>query len=311
MNRMISWRASAPALAMLALTGLVACSPQNESALSPAVAAPAAADARYVAIARGRIDVPGGLLNVASPQGGLIQRWLVKPGDVVRKGQVLVQIDAREARDLLAQAKAERAHAAAQLEALRVRLPAARSRVERLRQAHAAGAGSGQAVDDAQAALSEAETQLVVQRTALAVVQQRVAQATQMLADSVIRAPVAGRVVQRAAEVGEYVAAYGAALQLLPEGPRIVRADLNESLIGRVEAGMTAEVVSVADGNTVHAARVLSIGEVFGPPRTADDSGGEVVVDARVVECVLQLDDPSLRVGQRVLVRFLPAPPAR
>lgn len=305
-------RACAHACATLVLVLLAACSPQDEeSALRPAEAAASASDARFVAIARGRVDVPGGLLSVASPQGGLIQSWSVQPGDVVRKGQVLAQIDARETRHLLEQAKAEHALAAAQLDALRARLPAARTRLERLRQAQAGGAGSGQAVDDAQAALSDAEKQLAVQRSALAVVQQRVSQASQMLAAATIRAPAAGRIVQRTTQVGEYINSYGVLLSLLPEGPRIVRADLNEALIGRVRNGMRAEVVSVAEGGAVHAARVLSIGDVFGPPRTVDASDSEVIVDARVVECLLQLDDPELRVGQRVLVRFLPLDAAK
>ncbi|MDO9314232.1 MAG: HlyD family efflux transporter periplasmic adaptor subunit [Burkholderiaceae bacterium] len=300
-------RACSHACTILAMAMLAACAPQDESILSPAEAAASAPEARFVAIARGRVDVPGGLLSVASPQGGLIQNWSVQPGDVVRKGQVLAQIDARETRHLLEQAKAEQGLAAAQLDALRARVPAARARLERLQQAQAAGAGSGQAVDDARAVLSDAEKQLVVQRSALAVVQQRVAQANQMLAAATIRAPVAGRVVQRTTQVGEYIAAYGVLLSLLPEGPRIVRADLNESLIARVKVGMRAEVVSVAEGGAVNGARVLSIGDVFGPPRSVDTADSEVILDARVVECLLQLDSSELRVGQRVLVRFLPA----
>ncbi|MFM9914527.1 MAG: HlyD family secretion protein [Rhizobacter sp.] len=311
MNMVTTRRMAAHACAMLVMALLAACAPQDESILSPAEAAASAPDGRFVAIARGRVDVPGGLLSVASPQGGLIQNWSVQPGDVVRKGQVLAQIDARETRHLLEQAKAEQALAAAQLDALRARVPAARARLDRLKQALAAGAGSGQAVDDAQAALGDAEKQLVVQRSALAVVQQRVSQANQMLAAATIRAPASGRVVQRTTQVGEYIAAYGVLLSLLPEGPRIVRADLNESLIARVKAGMRAEVVSVAEGGAVNGAHVLSIGDVFGPPRSVDTAESEVIIDARVVECLLQLDNSELRVGQRVLVRFLPADAAK
>ena len=310
MKTVTTTRAFAHACTAVAMAFLGACAPQDESILSPAEAAASAPDARFVAIARGRVDVPGGLLSVTSPQGGLIQSWSVQPGERVKKGQVVAQIDARETRHLLEQAKAEQALAAAQLDALRARVPAARTRVERLKQAQTAGAGSGQAVDDALAALSDAEKQIVVQRTALAVVQQRVSQAAQMLAAATIRAP-AGRVIQRTTQVGEYIADYGVLMSLLPEGPRIVRADLNESLIARVKTGMRAEVVSVAEGGAVHGARVVSIGEVFGPPRSTDSSQGEVIIDARVVECLLELDNPELRVGQRVLVRFLPVEPGR
>ncbi len=218
---------------------------------------------------------------------------------------------AREARLALEQAQAEQSHASAQLDALRARLPALRTRLERLQQAQKAGAGSGQSVDDARASVIDAEQEQSVQRTALAMMQQRVAQASQTVATTTIRAPVAGRVVKRMAEAGEFVDAYGVLVQLLPDGPRIVRADLNESLVTRVKAGMRAEVVSVAEGSAVHGARVLSLGDVFGPPGAPDASGGENLVDARVVECVLQLDEPELRVGQRVLVRFLPPEPAK
>ena len=298
-------------LAVLAIAAFPGCSPADGAVAAPSASASAAAEARYAAMARGRVDVPGGLLRVTSPQRGLIQRWSVEPGALVRKGQVLAQIDAREARLALEQAQAERSHAVAQLDALRARLPALRTRLERLQQAQKAGAGSGQAVDDARAAVIDAEQEQAVQRTALAIVQQRVAQTSQTLSAATIHAPAAGRVVKRTAEVGEFVDAYAVLLHLLPEGPRIVRADLNESLVTRVKAGMRAEVLSVAEGSAVHGARVLSIGEVFGPPGAPDTSGGEALVDARVVECLLQLDEPELRVGQRVLVRFLPPQPAK
>ncbi len=288
--------------------GLAACSPKPDAAATAdATAAAAASDARFVAMARGRVDVPGGLLRVTSVQGGAVQRWSVKPGDSVTQGQVLAQLDTREANNVLQQAKVEQAHAEAELRALQARLPSARTRATRLQQAQAAGAGSGQAVDDARAAVTDAEQQLAVQQTALAVVKQRAAQATQTLAIATIRAPAAGRVVLRTAEVGEYVDAHGVLLHLLPDGPRIVRADLSESMISRIKTGMRAEVVSVADGATIYSARVLSIGDVFGPPGAADTSGNDNATDTRVVECLLQLDQTDLRVGQRVMVRFLPA----
>ena len=289
------------------IAGLPGCSPADGAIASAAGGASAATDGVYVAMARGRVDAPGGLLRVASPQGGVIQSWSVSQGEAVLKGQLLAQIDAREARQALEQARAEQAHESAQLDVLRARLPALRIKAQRLQQALQAGAGSGQAADDAQSALIEAQTQQEVQRSALDMAKQRVGQATQTLAAAAIRAPVAGRVVKRMAEVGEFVDARAVLLQLLPDGPRIVRADLNEALVGRVKANMRAEVVSVAEGSGVHGAHVLSIGDVFGPPGAADSSGGETIVDARVVECLLQLDEPDLRVGQRVLVKFLPA----
>lgn len=302
-------------LPLLAVT-LVACSPHDDAhKASPAASAGAGAaasasalaDKRYVAIARGRVDVPGGLLRVATPYGGRIERWGVEPGATVKQGQVLAQLDTREPSTALELAKAEHARAVAQLEVLRTELLVARARRERAIAAPQPGTAGTQALEDARFAVVYAGQQLAAQETAVLVEKQRVAQATQVLAAATVRAPANGQVVQRIAQVGEYVEPHGLVLHLLPDGPRIVRADLNEALIARVQAGMRAEVVSVAEDSAVHGARVLNVGEVFGPPRTPDTAGSEEVADNRVVECLLQLDDTALRVGQRVLVRFLPA----
>ncbi len=295
---------------------LTACKPHDEarmaatsaSASTPAGASKALpADARFVAIARGRVDVPGGLLRVATPYGGMIERWGIEAGAAVKQGQMLVQLDTRESRTALELAKAEHARAVAQLEVLRTELLVARARRERAIAAPLPGTAGTQALEDARFAVVYAGQQLAAQETAILVEKQRVAQATQVLTAATVRAPANGQVVQRIAQIGEYVEPHGLVLHLLPDGPRIVRADLNEALISRVRAGMRAEVVSIAEDRVVHGARVLNIGEVFGPPRTPDTAGSEEIADTRVVECLLELDDTALRVGQRVLVRFLPA----
>lgn len=277
------------------------------SAPAPASAAgPAAAEQRFAAIARGRVDVPGGLLRVATPYGGRIERWGIDAGSVVKQGQLLVQLDTREPRAALELAQAEHARAAAQLEVLRTELLVARARRERAIANPQPGTAGTQALEDARFAVVYAGQQLAAQEMAVLAEKRRVEQAAQVLAAASVRAPANGQVVQRIAQVGEYVEPHGLVLHLLQDGPRIVRADLNEALISRVQVGMRAEVVSVGDDGVVHGARVLTVGEVFGPPRAPDTAGSEEVSDTRVVECLLQLDDTALRVGQRVLVRFLP-----
>jgi hypothetical protein len=91
--------------------------------------------------------------------------------------------------------------------------------------------------------------------------------------------------------------------QLLPDRPRIVRAELNEAYVDLVKPGMHAEVVRDSDQGTAVAAEVLRVGEVFGPSRLTDDPVERA--GAHDVECVLRLDGGEFRIGQRVLVRFL------
>ena len=43
----------------------------------------------YAAVASGRVDVEGGLLQLAAPRDGAVARVNVHEGDVVRRGQVL------------------------------------------------------------------------------------------------------------------------------------------------------------------------------------------------------------------------------
>ncbi|MEO7065003.1 MAG: HlyD family secretion protein [Dokdonella sp.] len=117
-------------------------------------------------------------------------------------------------------------------------------------------------------------------------------------------APVAGKVVRRSAHVGDAVSVQASTelFLLLPDRPRIVRAELNEAYVDLIKPGMQAEVVRDTDQGAPVSARVLRVGDVFGPSRLTDDPVERAGVHD--VECVLQLDGTDLRIGQRVLVRF-------
>src|SRR3954462_11830509 len=62
------------------------------------VAAAHAPKSPYVAIANGKADVEGGIIQVAARSAGVIRDVLVQEGDDVTKGQVLAQLDDDEAR---------------------------------------------------------------------------------------------------------------------------------------------------------------------------------------------------------------------
>jgi hypothetical protein len=65
---------------------------------------------------------------------------------------------------------------------------------------------------------------------------------------------------------------------------------------------MQAEIVRDSDQGKAWPARVLRVGEVFGPSRLTDDPVERA--GAHDVECVLALEGGDFRIGQRVLVRF-------
>lgn len=292
--------------AALLLIGVGACSKPPTGAPAAAPAGTTAAAPQYVAIARGRVDVEGGLVRIVAPRDGVIAELPVKAGDTVKAGDVIARIDAREAELAAGVAKAEVEQAQARVAALRARTAGLKQRAARVGEAAQAGAATGQSADEATQALTELEAEIAEAAAGVDVAQKHLEQARFEVALRRIEAPLAGRIVARPAHVAEVVSAQGASeiATLLPDGPRIVRAELNEAFVAKVRVGMSASVVSEADAGKTWTAKVVRIGDVFGPSKLVEDP--QDATDARDVECVLELTTDELRVGQRVQVRFLP-----
>lgn len=263
----------------------------------------------YFAIARGRVDVQGGLARVVAQRDGVITAVDAQQGDQVKVGQELVQLDPRAAQIELQSGNAQVDQARAQLAQLQVKLEVARRRAPRIAEAAQAGAATGDAADDARNAVASLQAQVAAAKAAVDIAQQQVAAAQLDLAARSLRAPVSGRVVQRDAQIGQAVSAQaGSALfVILPDRPRIVRAELDADDADRIKPGMSAQVVRDTGQGTPHLAKVLRVGEVLGASTLNDDPLARAA--SREVECVLQLEpptgsEPAFRIGQRVLVRF-------
>ncbi|GLQ46899.1 hemolysin secretion protein D [Dyella lipolytica] len=290
-------------LALLAATLLAGCShddaPATTSTTTPA----------YVAVARGRIDIEGGLLKLAMPSEGIVVSVGAHEGDHVHKGQLLVQLNVEPAKLALDSALAEQQQASAQASALEERVKSANLRASRLQQAAKAGAGDVQSADDATENAQQIQAELDNAHAAATLAAQKVAGARYQLDLRSLRAPIDGQIVQRMVQPGASVSpAAGPIFVLLPDSPRIVRAELNESFVGVVHDGMPAEVDDDSgSGLAPLKAHVLRIGDVFGASTLEDDP--QVRANSRTVECVLSFDQPpatTLRIGQRVMVKFDP-----
>ena len=284
-------------LAVLTLM-LAACGSQDDP--PAATAAPA-----YAAVARGRVDVEGGLLNLGMPREGTLAEVDVREGAHVQRGQTLAALDDQAAQLAVTSAQAELAQARAQLALLDARQAAARQHAARLEAAARAGAGDGQSADDAHTAMLELAAQQEATRAGVALAEQKLAGARFELAQRTLRAPLEADVVRVAAQPGASVSPQaGALFVLLPRTPRIVRADLSEAYAGSVKAGMPAQVnLDGALDASGWRAHVLRVGEVVGASALEDDP--QQRANTRTVECVLAFDTPdSPRVGQRVMVRF-------
>ncbi|MBS0212811.1 MAG: HlyD family efflux transporter periplasmic adaptor subunit [Proteobacteria bacterium] len=291
--------AAATAIAVFTLA-IGACG--NASRDDGAAAKPA--ERAALAVARGRVDVEGGLLDLTAPRDGVVVAVDAKAGERVSAGEAILKLDPRAADLAVAAAEAELAQAKAQAGVSAARLPALAQQARRLAAAAHDGAGTGQAADEASSALDVAKAESGSAQAAVAVAGQHLAAARFEREQSTLLATAAGSVVARDVQVGDRVSASSGKVlfQILPDRPLIIHAELGEAFVDAVRPGMRAQVIPDANPARTLDARVLRIGQVFGVARRSDDP--QQAPDARVVDCVLALDGGSLRIGQQVLVRI-------
>lgn len=303
-------RRAAPGLLVLAgvLLSAAGCSDRADAPMRAAAASTtAAAGPHAVAMARGKVEVTGGLLDLMAPQDGTVESLAVAEGDEVRRGQVLLRLASDAARQDVAVAEAELQLAQARQQAQAARLPAARQLVQRLDEAARAGAADLQRHDDAVQTRQDIAAAVAVAAADVQVARQRLAQARGALARRVLAAPQDGTVVRVLAQPGAHADAQGGrpALVLLPHRPLQVRAELNESFAAAVRPGMRVSVAAdTGAAGRPAAGRVLRLSPVYGASRL-DDETTPPRVGVRVLDCFIAFDQtPDLRVGQDVRVTF-------
>lgn len=284
-------------LFVLTLSGLGACSRE-----APAPASAAAENDTLVAAAPGWVDVEGGVRRMAVRADGVVRHIAVREGDAVTAGSSLLQLDDSALR-LESEAAALDTQRQTQLvETLRAQRRRQLETIERLRPLVAAQAEPADELRqlEAQDADSVAQIEQAKRAAQAAALQQRIV--AEKLAQQQIRAPFKGEVLRVLAHEGDAVQAGVPLLWLAADAPLLVRAELDESRVGAVSAGLRAEV-SAESGGPVYPAQVLRIARVIGPVRSLPEPR-VAAQDDRVVECVLSVEGRSLLIGQRVLVRI-------
>lgn len=262
---------------------------------------------QVVAVARGSIDVEGGLLQLSAAVPGILDQVDAHVGDHVHKGQKLASLASDNARAAVTVARGQLAQARAQAQLIARQLKAARDNAHTLAEAADAGADARQNATDAANHAAELADREASATAAVTVARGQLAQASHALDMHIVRAPLDALVNQVLVQPGESVSAQsGPLFTLLPDAPRIVNAEINSDYVTRIHPGMRAEVVLDNDSEqVVGTAHVTVVGQVFGPSTLEADPS--VRANTRTVKCQLRFDQPhALRIGQRVLVRFLP-----
>lgn len=154
---------------------------------------------------------------VFSPYSGRVTRLFAKPGDVVRQGAPLFEVDASEA----IQGESDVVSAAAGLKSARIQLDIAQDNEHRQHELFLANAGAKRDWQQSQADLAAAESATRTAEIALASARNRLKllgrpdaeiaaiedgrAAPSASARSIVTAPIAGTVTQRQVGIGQYI----------------------------------------------------------------------------------------------------------
>jgi HlyD family secretion protein len=294
-------------VAVLGAGGLFMTNQANaKKAAAAKVAAASAPKSPYVAIANGKADVEGGVIQVAARTSGVIRNVYVQEGDDVTKGQVLARLEDEQPRLQAEEAAAELRQAKAQVALLQVQITTAKREYARLQPLIEKNFAARQQVDQAQDAIHAAEANLEAQNAAIGTAQAKLSMAQYNQELTVIRAPADGRIVRRYANPGAGASTLNVSnmFDLEPRANRIVRAEISESALPYVIIGQTVQLSPEADPTKVIPGKVLRRAAVFGARKLQSDDPTEKS-DERVVEVVVGTDGAPFLIGQRVLVKFM------
>ena len=185
-------------------------------------------------------------VELSAPVSGVVQAVNVEVGDQVKKGQVLLTLDAA-----IYQAKVSESRAT--ITRLAAEAVEARRDFERVQELHARTVVATAELDQARLRLTRAESVLDEARANLRFNQK-------ILDDSTLRAPFTAVVVVRQAELGMSIAA-GLQPQILlvlaKSGEMLARLHLSAAQIEKLKVG---QVLTVAVGGQNYAGKIKSLG---------------------------------------------------
>ncbi|HSN00727.1 MAG TPA: efflux RND transporter periplasmic adaptor subunit [Rudaea sp.] len=230
--------------------------------------------------------------TVSAQITGTLTDVLIEEGEHVDKDQVLAHLDDTAQKAALAQAQAQASAAQATLLQFQAQLAQAQRDLKRAQDLVGRHLVSQQSLEDAQTQVQTLAAQVDAQRMQIDVAQASVKAAQVQLDYCTVRAPFAGVVIAKTAQVGEIVSPFSAGGGFTRTGVGTivdmdsleVDVDVNEAYINRVQPNQQAQAVLDAYPNWTIPAHVIAV------IPTADKSKATVKVrialdqkDARVL----------------------------
>lgn len=208
---------------------------------------------------------PRQTVELSSPVTGLIDKVYVKRGDVVRKGQVLVTLDAR-AETAAMEAALLRSKAMGPTLSAQGKIEFSSQKYERRKLMAEQQLLPGQDRDDAESELRLAQAELRTAEENREIAAREYAQQARMVAQRTLKSPFDGVVTDRLLSPGELTESSGtkkAILKLARIDPIRVHVVLPETMFGRLSVGESVEVRPQYQEGKKHFAKVAQIDRVI------------------------------------------------
>jgi RND family efflux transporter MFP subunit len=241
--------------------------------------------------------------TVSTQITGTLTQVLIEEGDVVKQGQVIARLEDSGLRAALGTADAQVQVTQAQVAQAQAQLAQAQADLARQEELVKSGWISPQAAEQSRTAVKTASAQVEAARRQSEGARANLQQAKVNFDYSVVRAPFAGVVTEKAAQVGEIVSPLSAGGGFTRTGVGTIvdmdsleiDVDVNEAYIGQVLPGMPAQSVLDAYPDWKIASHVIAI--------VPNADKGKATVKVRVA---LEQKDARVVPNMAARVSFLP-----
>ncbi len=242
-------RRAMPFALLAAALLLGACSKSGPTAAAPATVAP---PVEAVQARRGSLPLEERLSGTVRADNqvvlypevtGRIDEVLVDDGDEVQVGDILVRINDDQVREQVRQSEAGHRIAAARLRQARARFAEAEAQARRSRELNERDLVSDLEYETLAAQRDSAAADVELAEAELEQASANLAERRDLLARTLVRAPVAGVVGARRAEIGMQVSPSSALFTIGDLSALHVRVNLTDAMIGYIEVGQPAELL--------------------------------------------------------------------
>ena len=249
-SKWLRWIAAAVGLCFLVFAAgfvLIGKTPSVQLAAAHSISG----DTRVALLNASGYVTPRRRATVAAKITGRVIKMNAEEGMHVQAGEVLAVLDESDARTRLVSAQADRDATAAALADLRVNLANAERELRRTLGLEQAGVSSPQALDLARTTAESYQARIKATEEQVQAADARIKVAQQDLDNCVVRAPFAGIVVSKDAQVGEMVSPVSAGggftrtgiATIVDMNSNEIEVDVNEAYIARVVPGQPVTAV--------------------------------------------------------------------